>query len=88
MGFVRNFRSSGLCFWAGSGGLGVSAGRGGRAPELAPDVTRASGSRSGCAGGLTVASNAHLSIASSGCEDQVSWEVAPVAHFLREPSSG
>ena len=33
-----------------------------------------SGSRSGCAGGLWVASNAHLSIASSGCEDQVSWE--------------
>jgi hypothetical protein len=28
-----------------------------------------------------VASNAHLSIASSRCEDQVSWEVAPVAHF-------
>ena len=23
-----------------------------------------------------------------GCEDQVSWEVAPVAHFPREPSSG
>ena len=40
------------------------------------------------AGGLVVASNAHLSIASSCREDQVSWEVAPVAHFLREPSSG
>ena len=29
-----------------------------------------------------------LSIASSGCEDQVSLEVTPVAHFPREPSSG
>jgi hypothetical protein len=47
-----------------------------------------SGIGSGGAGGVWVASNAHLSIASSGCEDQVSWEVAPVAHFPREPSSG
>ena len=36
---------------------------------------------------MGVSSNAHLSITSSGCEDQVSWEVAPVAHFQREPSS-
>ena len=53
-------------------------------------VTRrvGSGGWSGGAGGSGVASNAYPSNTSSWCEDQVSWEVASVAHFQREPSSG